>query len=564
MSATNVIGTLEGATITTPTTAGAAYVNKVTHPPSPMTGEYRGRPDCSQPNVVLMELKSEVNIPPILTFPTSATAVKTVNPSSVLLLQSSGALVSNYIFHYLSDSATTASGWVQPVGQPAVSGSQPAVSQVCSGCTNFSGYNFGNWASDVGSFRQTYKSSTYYLNATEFNDQGTVTTAKFKPDIIQGTNLTTYLLSLTGDSQRNLADAIRVSIANNNVSRREGEKIRFTDGYEIIDPTAPSGAIPYQFVDFTNPAGSGGTLPFSTTLSWNTVLPLNASQLLTSSPKAATRPAKDGAFVVLQQEDEVMPWISVYNSSGASVVVPTGLLLSFMRFSVGSTLGYVPLFSTNPTSTTSFTPFTGEVQWGSLDWSITIFEGLTVPTTVGTVLSSVPYITSKAFVGLEIQPKIGSSLVTFQRSLPLPDPDAIKMAVGIMHARPDSLPASANDLASIASTALKFIPSAVTWLKDLFGAPRQKAKAMKQARDFVKPKTDNRPRQQNSNRLEKQIANLTNQVSRLATQQRPTITPLPTFQSQPGGKPQRKRSRRRRNNNNRRQPALSSMKAITY
>jgi len=564
MSDDKTIGTIQGVTIKAGTAAGACYVNKVTHPPSPMTGEYLGRPDCSQPNAVLMELKCEVNMPPIISFPVSASAIGTANPSSMLFLQTSGAVVSNYVFHWLASPTLSVAGWVQPVNQVAIASTQPTVTQVATQSTNLSGYNFNNWAQDVGSFRQTYKSSTYYLNATDFNNQGTVTTAKFKPDIVQGQNLLSYLSTLSGDSHKSLSQAIRVSMGTYNAGRREGEKIRYTDDFELVDPKAPSAVFGYQFVDFgTNTAFSGGTLPFSNTLYYNTALPVSASQLMTLSPKAATRPAKEGSFVVQQQEDEVMTWNSVYNAGPVVASSPAGLILSFLRF-IGSSgvTTFVPLFSSEPGLTVS--PSSAEVQWGSLDWSMTLFEGLTVPTVTGITLTSVPYVTVKSILGLEVQPKPTSSLVTFQRTLPLPDPDAIRMAVGIMHARPDSLPASANDLASIASTALKFIPTAVSWLKDLFGGNKEKSRAMNKAHNFVRPQNNNNNNNRrtngnnnNGNRVEKQIAQLSANVNKLAVKQAAAPSQLPTYTnngppaSAPQGRPSRSNQRTPRNSRSR-------------
>lgn len=547
MSDQNSIGTINGVAIRAGTAAGAAYVNKVTHPPTSMSAEYQGRPDCSQPNVVLMELKAETNIPPVTVLPISATASQNYNPSSLLFLQSSGAVVSNYVFHWSTASSLPSPGWVQPVNQPAVSTSQVAINQTCSPCIPFSGYNFSNWVGDVASFRQTYKSSTYYLNATDFNNQGTVTTAKFKPDIIRGSNLTTYLSSLSGDSRTSLSSAIRSSISHyNSLYRRDGEKLRYTDDFELVDPKAPSSTFAYQFLDLGDD-GTGGPVPYSTTMYYNDVLPATASQLMTLSPKASTRPAREGAFVVQQQEDEIMPWISVNNPAVSNPSSPDGLILSFIRFvnTAGSNI-FVPLYSSQPGTTTS--PFACDVAWGSLDWSMTLFEGLTVPTSVGTTLSSVPYITVKSFIGLEMQPKSISSLVTFQRTLPLPDPDAIRMAVGIMHARPDSLPAAANDLGTIASTALKFIPTAVSWLKDLFGDSKQKEKALGKAREFVRPKTKEATKKQQT-KMEKQIADLTVSVKKLSSKNAPA-TQLPTYNNNdtwPMDRKSRSKNRKPRN-----------------
>lgn len=486
MEGSRTIGKVGGTTISADTVAGAAYVNKVTHPPTSMTSEYLGRPDCSAPNVVLMELKSEANFAPIITLPTSATATKTINPSSLLFLQASGAYVSNYCFMYVADPSVTVSGWVQPQSQ-ASSANQPAITQPALGVSNNAGYVFTNFNNDVSTFRTTYKSSTYYLNATNFNNQGTVTSAKFKPNITGGANLALYLKELKDTDPnefKSFYGALMLMMkGDDTISRATSKPIQTSDrrqkqrdpDFDIIDELDDfsyfNGA-PYQIATMGSLSATS-SLPFSNVMDYTKDIPTNASELMVMSPKAATRPATQGAFVVLQQLDETMPWTSAPSNSGTAAV-PSGLVLSFIKFASGSSTAFYPLYSTAIANNT-VSAYTADTPWNGLDWSFTLFEGLTVPSTVGTTLTSVPYITVKSFVGLEVQPNPKSSLSCFQKTLPLPDYSAIRMATGIMHARPDSLPASANDLASIAATAIKFLPTAVTWLKELFSSkPEQK------------------------------------------------------------------------------------------
>lgn len=487
MSEDRSIGNIQGVSIKAGTTPGAAYVRKVTHPPSPMTNEYQGRPDCSQPNVVLLELKSEINVPPILVTPKDVLTTITSNPSSMLFLQPSGGVVSNYVFMWANNlPGAQSSGWIQPSNQNATATVKPLISQTAPSSANNSGYNFSNWGNDMAAHRVTYKSSTYYLNATNFNNQGTVTTAKFKPNIVYANDAATLLRHFGGckKSELNMLAALRATYEHYGIKRDKSE-----EGYEIIDPSSPSAAYAYQILDFGRSSGqitTQGTLaPY---MYCNTVMPKDASSVMTFSPKAATRPAKDGAFVVSQQVGPVLDWMSSTDTVASANVRPSGLLFSFYRVWYGGSWQVAPLI--NSFVDASIGNGTGEIQWGDLDWSYTLFEGLSVPTTTGTTLSSVPYVTVKSFTGLELQVQNASSLVSFQRTLPLPDPDAINMAVGIMHARPDSLPASANDLGSIASTVVKFLPTAVSWLKNLFGDDQQKSAALEKANQFVGKKNN--------------------------------------------------------------------------
>lgn len=563
MEQSKSIGTIQGMKIEAGTPAGAAYVSKVTHPPSALPSDYQGRPDCSQSNVVLMEVKSEMNISPVLTLPTSSQNVATVNPSSILFVQTSGMYTSNYVF-YITPTNVSPASVVQPCSQTST-GSQPAINQINPPATINQGYQFSNFAKDVACFRTTYKSSTYYLNATNFNNQGTVTTAKFKPSIIHSNTATQYMKTHHHEnpklksqqhinlSNRNFINAIKLAIGSNQPDPKQPRSRNNDDGYDVINEvhTDKDDLKDYPFsyaIQIWDWGFRGstdqftGTVNNSTNIYANTFLPSNASEILVMSPKACTRPAKEGAFVVQQQIGEIMEWTEVTESVTTGLADPPGLQLCLVRIysPENSAFFYQPLYSTN-NSTVSHNLRACDTPWNNLDWSFTLFEGLTTPSVVSPTMSGVPYITVKTFAGMEMQVNPNSSLVSFQRTLPLPDHDAIAMAVGIMHARPDSLPASANDLGSIAMTAIKYLPTAVSWLKDLFGSAKQKQAAVSKAVNFVRPKPKRRTNRKPKGKIVKlekqelkQVASLNKKMNKLAINVKRNEAPastLPTYQN---------------------------------
>lgn len=565
MEQSKSIGTIQGMKIEAGTPAGAAYVSKVTHPPSALPSDYQGRPDCSQSNVVLMEVKSEMNISPVLTLPTSATNVATVNPSSILFVQTSGMYTSNYVFYIVPTSVSPASV-VQPCSQSQTP-NQPSISQANPPATINQGYQFGNFAKDVACFRSTYKSSTYYLNATNFNNQGTVTTAKFKPSIIHSNTATQYMKvhhhensklksqQHINTSNRNFINAIKLAIGSNQPdSKHDKSRSRNNDdGYDVINEVHSDKddlkdypfSYAVQIWDWGFRSGTDqytANINNSTNIFANTFLPNNASEILVMSPKACTRPAKEGAFVVQQQVGETMEWTEVTESVTTGLADPPGLQLCLLRIysPENQVFFYQPLYSTN-NSTVNHSLRACDTPWNNLDWSFTLFEGLTTPSVLAPTMSGVPYITVKTFAGMEMQVNPNSSLVSFQRTLPLPDHDAIAMAVGIMHARPDSLPASANDLGSIAMTAIKYLPTAVSWLKDLFGSAKQKQAAVNKAVNFVRPKPKKRYNRKPKGKIVKlekqelkQVASLNKKMNKLAVNVKRNEAPattLPTYQN---------------------------------
>jgi len=509
------------------TVAGAAYVKKITHPPSMIPTDYAGTPDNSDANVVTIEVKAESNFPPILTLGITATTTATTNPSSMMFVQTSGLYGSTYVF--LLDPNGR---WVQPINQVGTV-TQPTVTQVCHPAVTTSGYNFNQFTSDVSSFRAVYGSNTYYLNATDFNNQGTVTTAKFRPSLSTATSESFRVMvnTMTPTEAASFLRAINISVRAM-LNGKPSKQILTGDDYmyELREFKDVKDIPPSLFlIQYWNapPDSVAAALPFNTNMSeLVNVMPTDASGVLVMSSKGATRPAKDGAFVVQQQIGPVSGWTDVTTTVGAQPVFPTGLPISLIRCNTGIVGGstFATLFSHQNTGN-SGTPYSGETPWNNLDWTFTLFEGLTVPSTVGTTLTSVPYITVKSFKGFEASPYPFSSLLPFQHLLPMPDPAAIQMAVGIMHARPDSLPASANDLASIAATAVKFIPTAVSWLKDLFGSPKKKSEAMDKANKFVGVKKEDKKIESKENGLSRQVANLTKLVSSMSASRNTTTLP---------------------------------------
>jgi hypothetical protein len=480
-----VIATINGSQITCSTEAGAAYVKKITHPPCVIPNEYCGIPDSASPNVVMMETKGEGNFPPIITYPISSTVTLTANSQKMLFLAPSGSKVASYVFNYVYTSG--GSGWVQAISFPALTSTYPAVTNICQVSQNNGGYNFANFSNDYTSVRTSYKSETYYLNATNFNDQGTVATAKFKPNILH-TLSELDLLKLHENcptSQANLMNCLKSM----------GIKLKYDkDDFHIIGNRKTTD-YPYDFsfqiieMDNINANGSTGggigQLQSSPMYYINSLLPNTTTDVLNMSSKSATRPAREGSFVVHQHVDDISTFVSnpSYNLSGGTFNTPiSGNVICLIRGMIiggsgNSTYTYGPLYSDQtygPPSDSGFPYYQAlDTPWNNLDWSITLFDGLTIPSTTGTTLSSVPYITVKSYAGMEGQPSIFSSLRPFQRVLPPPDRLALDCATTIFHARPDDLPSAANDLASIGATIVKFIPTAIEWIKDLFGKKKE-------------------------------------------------------------------------------------------
>lgn len=489
------------------TVYGAEYVKKVTHPPS--DARFEGTPSKASPNVTIFEITSETNVP--VTFQLINDQDKKVidiNAPALLFLTPSGGKVGSYVFY-----KTSADTWAQQAWLNAPS-SNPNPKAICA--TRNDAYDWDiQYGKDFAASRQAYKSTTFYLNATKNNNQGVVTTAKFKPSIVNTYTAIQRSLGLNTDGHegpltlkgliqchKNAGHVATVQhlskILNDQISQDKNAPryVDDSDGYHVISPT-PTPKIPMadyfcQIVNLGTIPGGNRSQPGLDQSTWMTnVLPNDATQLLNLSRKAASRLAQEGAFVVQGDSDDVNLFqsVPVNNVGGGATGFPqtNGLLVTLLcwvnpNISSGS-LFYVPLLDA-PIKTSGELQKYSDIPWNMSDWSWTLFDGLS---TTNAEAWGLPYITVKTVTGWEAQPRNRSFSALVQRLLPLPDPDALEMAAGIHAQRPDSLPASANDLGSIASTVLQFLPTAVGWLKDLFGSKPKQEQAMQKAQEFVRP-----------------------------------------------------------------------------
>lgn len=487
--------TVSGTRVLAKTPGGAAFVKKVTHPPTTIPEEYSGIPDSSAPNVVIMEVKGEVNLTPTVTYLNSPTTVATYVSSKMMLLSPSGGKVASYCFIWNAAPPTgIQAGWVQPLNVPGnAAAQQPAVNNPCPQSANNSGYNFSNWHQDVSQMRTSYKSETYYLNATGFNNQGTVTSAKFKPNILLLPNLSSLFASLNNCTQsiQNLHRAI--------AKHRVLSKRRDIDeqGFEVIAssavPSIKSYPVDYgvQILETDTNTGYIAPYPDNVMFTFNSLLADTPSDVLTLSSKAATRPAMDGAFLVHQPVNPFYEWVSTGDESATTALTVGGPIISFIRYKLGVVSYFVPLYSEPGDASKPSEAVQTDAPWNNLDWTITIFDGLTVPN-AGSQLTSLPYITVKSFAGLELQPQFFGSIRPFARLLPPPDRDALDIATTIFHGRPDSLPASANDFGTIAKTVITYLPTALSFLKALFSGTKKQTDAVTKPKT-TKPKLKNQP-----------------------------------------------------------------------
>lgn len=408
-------------TINTETPAGRAWLDKYLHPPGVQKSAYAGTPDNNMSPITTLNFDTIDNISTSVKYKD-----KVYNVSDMFFLQTTGARVVAYIF--VRHPAMATGDWILHPQTPAI--------------VNDS-YDFvSNWGSDVSLSRMAYKSCTYYLNATAFNDQGTVTIAQTRPSCF-----VFQTAHLPSDSDTAVPPESFTSIP----VRRD---------LSDYDYNA-------QILDIGDVSGAGYSGAF---------VPSTATQVQQSNPRAVTHMAKLGAFVPQHWSQPTNRFYATPDQGNGSKF---DLVQNFIRFITedGSEHTLRLYSKMGPDGDSPVTPTLhncADTNWSDFTISYVYFSGLSA---VDNLLVSNAYITVKSMYGIEVQPHVKSSFVFFQNNPPIPDDRAIHMAAAIIHQVPDGYPSSANDFGSILSLVTSFAPKVINWLSNAFSANAKPAAA---------------------------------------------------------------------------------------
>lgn len=473
------VTTVQGFDLHTLTPAGASYVEKKIHPPAPTPADYRGRPSTTSQEIVLFQTPGETDVRPSFVYNSGtsvAPAYKYIYPESMLFLTMPGGVVASYNFMKISDNTYAQQNRLNL--ELGIQTQSPA-------CLN-TGYDWaGNYSKDVAEHYVDYKSTTFYANCTDFNNQGLISTSTFKPDVILST-ISTIAASLDQKSRNNLYAAL--GVPSKKKSSRKNED--YNEDFEVIDEVSmPYANSKFQFLNFGTQEATIGTLGGQVTITG--LFPKDIGEIQVMSRNNATRPFKEGAFVVARDSEEVqmfMPRPVLTDTSEGNNLV--GSMLTWYNPTLNQTL-YVWL-NTYPVGSGTELPFKSQdIPWSMTTASLTLVQGMSVPSnqTTPVALSSLPFISVKTITGFAVQPAPRSSLNVFINELPVPDRAALDMIACINRSRPDSLPAASNDFGTIATAIISLAPTVISLIKDLFGSKKAPAPVVEAPKPVIAKKT---------------------------------------------------------------------------
>jgi len=412
------VASIKGSQLHADTPSGAAWLQKYQHPPCSTSPEYCGIPDYNNTPSVHPEYKT---IGQISTFKDGATATYF---NKIILLYTSSALAP--VFYYRVSTAG------------AFEGIQSIIN---------SNINPVDWVAHNNSGRISYKSTTVSLNATDFSNQGVVTTAQFRPN---------KRLTDIGNITMSLFRRFGVERAVNFIRQRCGD--------------IPTRQSKESDVEYLERAGAD---------SWNTValiiapgtIPDTSTAVAMLSPNSVSAVAKDGCFVVQKFSQPFPQFVDFDIASSPEIATPVVIKACPCYIEITDSTGL--LLALEPIGVVGQPGNAGtqllDVAWFDMTWGVSVFEGLSVgPSGAGPSVVP-PYLTVKCITGVELQPLIGSELIPFVKNSAVVDETALRIGSMISHSRLDALPAAANFWGSIGKVLLSAAPTIISTLTSLFG-----------------------------------------------------------------------------------------------
>lgn len=407
--------------------AEGSFITKCTHPPSAVPG-YAGLPTLdsrSQVNIEWRGIRSMAT-----TLEQTTTAIQEVfSPKTVAFLIPSGARVNYVTWASLEDGTL-----VQDLGNVGLNDQ----------------YDFSNWRSDANVYRPAYRSTTFYLNKTAFEDTGFCSAYQFNPSLMFNGSVLTYAESSPRDFLAYVKEGINVGLFRvvkpsdkdyethiNNfhafpIHIRAELRLRLNVPESHIINLDPD--FPIQFINV-------GNLPL---VGQGTSAVPSAQVIMQSSSRSYAGKAKDGLFVVQRLNTIAPTWMSATNTSLPTGDNPGGLyqcnivsyntagvknvqILSDNRV-VGATLAFKPLFDTMWTK--------------DMTWTWARFDGLQYSNYGGSGGNSA--VITKTYAGFEIQPAGRSGWNGMAMSSPKPSVRTMEAMMDVFYTMKDAMPARYN------------------------------------------------------------------------------------------------------------------------
>jgi hypothetical protein len=398
------------------------------HPPSPKSGEYAGYPDNNATPSLQYEFRLTDDVTPLL----NTTQIKGEDVGALILF-APGFLIPTFQAYLTADINL----WM----------SAPSTSGGGGGNLGQRNINFiKDWPvtqgeidrlADISATRQTFRSSTVYLNTNELTNKGTMSAASFRPNVFiisvggsgrLGVEHVTKQGNTSPLSSSFLERCVNFDAFKDKLTKFHNER---NDLARMINDTRASSR-----TDKDNILPPPTPYIISDTVIQVVVLGdhINAmSQIGQMSPKSDTWLAKEGAY---WRSFPAQP-VNMYKATEFSVASSRVQNLLYCAYaSINATgqwnINYFTNGSTDPND-----PRTAlqDLPWSDWTWGYVWMNDLDKASSV----------TIKTIQGFEVQPVVGSMLSPLISIPAPPDNMALESLSIITNKAPDVLPASFND-----------------------------------------------------------------------------------------------------------------------
>ena len=418
-----------------------SFLDKVLHPPSSVPG-FVGLPTNDARSQVIAEYRNLVIMknPSVQLGNAVASSALTNNDLTsfdVAFLVPNGARVLGIAYVY----NTTTGLWYQDL-------TNTDIQDV---------YNFDNWKADSQLFRPCYKSLTTYLNATAFNNTGSVAVSSFNPALLFAGTLmslahTDPMLFADFVASKHEEDSLFHDSTHENYSigiknfmsfplqAREDITKYARSKKDVSVALDPATSVQILSLGDVGPiGGSGGSLA---------VVP-STSMILNQSQRSYAGKACEGTFSVSKFNTIAPKWMCATNGSEAALGHMALYECHLVAYRTDGTRRINVLKEPCPPNTPAdnIKPLM-DTQWTS-DMTMTWikYEGLTF----NPAQTQNQLLIRKYYSGIEIQPALQSAWAGMQKAGPTPDLKAMQAIMDGFYTLKDGMPAKYNFLGTLGS-----------------------------------------------------------------------------------------------------------------
>ncbi len=456
--------------------ANESLVRKCVHPPSAVPG-FEGLPtNDARSQVLLQFMEIGLNKTPVVATATDGPTVE-LTPADLSTFNY-GLIIPNGLR-------------VKSIPFVTNNGNGNVLTQDLANVDILDAYDAKRFYQDATVYRPVYRSTTAYLNATQFNNTGIVTVAQQNPNILFAGSLLTaaqsfpqFLELYKALHRQHVAQGGLPHVGprdpDHQLHREAFQRFSRSAQLDIqhalqLSPDQVPTLDPNTSIQLLGLGSSGTNSSTAPLQPGNQIFP-TSSQLANMSARSYAGKARDGVFTVQRLNTIAPAWHAAGNFSTAAIPNPAnfnnGLYQCWYAWNyttnAGSGIYIAPFYeNTTPPASPALDNVLLDTLWSSdMTFSYILFEGLSLNPQDGAV--STQLLAKKYYLGYEAQPSPRSAWAGTVKLAPEPNLQAMQAMMDAFYQLKDGMPACYNFLGVLGTligpSLLKLGGSALSWL----------------------------------------------------------------------------------------------------